>query len=81
MATAATTTTTTACVALAVRDRLFAGHDIDEEIKHVGFREGSGDIGSLEGAAFVFFGVDPSSHSQFGDEDVASLGEEDGRLG
>lgn len=60
---------------------LFTGDDIDEEIEHVGFGEGGGDIGSLEGSPFVIFGVDPGAHGEFGDEDVAALCEEDGGFG
>lgn len=60
---------------------LFTGDDIDEEIEHVGFGEGGGDIGSLEGSPFVIFGVDPGAHGEFGDEDVAALCEENRGFG
>ena len=60
---------------------VLAGHDVDEEVEHVGLGEGGGDVGALQGAALVVFGVDPGAHGEFGDEDVAALGEEDGRFG
>ena len=60
---------------------VLAGHDVDEEVEHVGLGEGGGDVGALQGAALVVFGVDPRAHGEFGDEDVAALGEEDGRFG
>lgn len=60
---------------------ILAGHDINEEVEHVGFGEGGGDVGTLERAALVVLGVDPGAHGEFGDEDVAAFGEEDGRFG
>lgn len=66
---------------LGVRGGLLAGDNVDEEIKHIRLGQGGRDIGALQGAPLVFFGVDPCAHGQLGDEDVAALGEEDGRLG
>ncbi|KAI5302725.1 hypothetical protein KEM55_000927 [Ascosphaera atra] len=65
-------------VAFRVRRRLVAGDDVDEEVEHVRLCEGGGDVGALEGAALVVFGVDPGAHGEFRDEDVAALGEENG---
>lgn len=67
--------------ALCVRSSLLARDYIDEEVEHVRFGEGGGDIRPLQGAALVVLGVDPSAHGQLGDEDIAALGEQDGRLG
>lgn len=61
--------------------RVLARYYIDEEVKHVGLGEGGGDVAALQGAPFVVFRVDPGAHREFGDEDVAAFGEEDGRLG
>jgi len=60
---------------------IFSRDNIDEEVKHVGLGECSSDVRALEGASFVVFGVDPGAHCEFGDEDVAAFGEEDGSFG
>lgn len=60
---------------------VLAGDDVNEEIEHVGFGQGGGDVAALQGAALVVFGVDPGAHGEFCDEDVATFGEEDGRFG
>ena len=60
---------------------VFPWHDVDEEVEHVAFGERGGDVAALEGAAFVFFRVDPGAHGEFGDEHVAAFGEEDGGFG
>lgn len=64
-----------------VRLGFFARDDVDEEVEHVGFGEGAGDVAALKRAPFVFFRVDPGAHGEFGDEDVAAFGEEDGSFG
>lgn len=61
--------------------RFFSGNDVDEEVEHIGFCKGGGDVGALEGAALVLLGVDPGAHGKLCDEDVAALGEQDGRFG
>lgn len=66
--------------AFSVGSGLLARDDVDEEVEHVRFGEGGGDIGALQGAAFVVLGVDPGAHGQLGDEDVAALCEQDGGL-
>ena len=63
-----------------VRCSFLAGHDVDQEVKHVGFGEGGCNIGSLQGSALVVFGVDPCAHCELSDEDVAALGEENWRF-
>ena len=60
---------------------VLAGHDVDEEVEHVGLGQGGGDVGALQRAALVLLGVDPGAHGELGDEDVAALGEEDGCFG
>ena len=60
---------------------VLAGHDVNEEVEHVGLGEGGGDVGALQSAALVVFGMDPGAHGEFGDENVAAFGEEDGRFG
>lgn len=59
----------------------FARDDVDQEVEHVGFGQGRGDVGPLQCPPLVFLGVDPCSHGELGDEDVAPLGEQDGSLG
>lgn len=63
-----------------VRGGLLAGDDVDEEVEHVGFGERGGDIATLKCAALVLLGVDPGTHRQLRDEDVAAFGEEDRRF-
>ena len=76
----------TSCVApsrgvWSFRGSFLSGDNVDQEVKHVAFRQGTGYITSLKGSTFVFLGVDPCSHCKLGDEDVTSFGEEDGRFG
>lgn len=59
----------------------FSWHDIDEEIEHVALDQRRGNVGPLQRASFVVFGVDPCAHCKLGDEDVAAFGEEDGSFG
>lgn len=66
---------------LGVRRSLFAGDNVDQEVEHVGLGESGGDVGALEGSALILFGVDPGAHGQLSDEDITTLGEEDGGLG
>lgn len=63
-----------------MRCGLLSGNDINEEVKHIRLRQRGGDVGPLERTAFVIFCVDPRAHGELGDEDVAALGEEDGRF-
>lgn len=57
--------------------RCFLPRDnIDEEIKHVALRQCRCNIGTLQGAAFILLGVDPSAHSELGDEYVATFRKE-----
>lgn len=63
-----------------VTTRLFSWNNVDEEVKHVTLSKRSSDITALQGTSLVVLGVDPGAHSEFGDEDVATLGEEDGSL-
>jgi hypothetical protein len=65
------------CGFTSVRGGFFAGHDIDEEVEHVGLGERGGDIATLQCTALVLFGMDPGAHRQLCDEDVAALGKED----
>jgi len=60
---------------------ILARDNIDEEVEHVGFGEGSSYVGTLEGPSFVVFCVDPGAHGELGDEDIAAFGEEDGGFG
>ena len=60
--------------------RLLTRDDVDEEIKHVRLGQRGSDVGPLKGASFVLLSVDPSTHGELGDEDVAAFGEEYGRL-
>jgi hypothetical protein len=62
-------------ITLGMRCGLFAWHDVDKEVEHVTLGERGGDVGPLEGAAFVLLGVDPGAHGQLRDEDIATLGE------
>jgi len=59
-----------------MRSSFFTGHDVDEEVEHVGFGKGRGDVAALKGPAFVLFCVDPGAHGQLRDEDVAAFGEQ-----
>jgi len=67
--------------ALSMSGSLLPWYNIDEEVKHVGLGQGRCNVGALESSSLVLFGVDPGAHGELGDEDVAALGEEDGRLG
>jgi hypothetical protein len=58
-----------------------AGDNVNEEVEHVGLGQGRGNVGALQGAALVLLSVDPGPHGQLGNEDVAALCEQDGRLG
>lgn len=66
------------CRALCVCGSFLPGHDVDEEVEHVGLREGRGNVTALQGTALVLLCMNPRAHGQFGDKDIASLGEEDG---
>lgn len=66
---------------LSVGGGFLAGNDIDEEVKHVGLGKGGGNIGALEGAALVLLSMNPGTHGELSDEDVAALGEENGGFG
>lgn len=68
-----TRTCATAATSRSLRSCFFSWYNIDQEIEHIALRQRRGDVGSLEGPAFVFFGVDPSAHSELGDEDVAAF--------
>ena len=69
------------CRARLVSAALLARHDVDEEVEHVALGERGRDVGALQRAPLVVFGVDPGAHGQLRDEDVAALGEQDGRFG
>ena len=60
--------------------RLLPRHYVDEEVEHVRLGEGSSNITALKCPSFVVLGVDPGTHGQLGDEDVATFGKEDGRF-
>ena len=60
---------------------LLAGDDVDEEVKHVGLGERGSNVRPLQRPPLVLLCVDPCAHRELGDEDVAPLGEEDGRFG
>lgn len=66
---------------LSVRSGLLTRNDVDQEVEHVGLREGGSNVGALESTALVVFGMDPGPHRQLGDEDVTALGEQDGGFG
>jgi hypothetical protein len=61
--------------------RVFSRHDINEKVEHVALCERCGNVTTLQGAALVVFGMNPGTHGQFGDEDVAAFGEEDWGFG
>ena len=61
--------------------RFLPRHDIDQEIEHVTAGQCASDVGSLQRAALVLFGVDPGAHGELGDEDIAAFGEQDGGFG
>ncbi len=48
---------------LGVGGGLLAGDNVDEEVKHIRFGQGSGNIGTLEGTALVLLGMYPGAHS------------------
>ena len=56
-------------------------HNIDQEVKHVAFRQCARNIASLQRPPLVLLGMDPRSHRQFRDEDIATFREEDGSFG
>lgn len=56
-------------------------NNIDQEIKHVTLCKGSGDITSLQSPSLIVLCVDPCTHGQLCDEDIASFGEENRSLG
>ena len=60
---------------------LFSRHDIDQEIEHVGLGQCGCDVGALQCPPLVLLGVDPRSHGEFCNENVTSLGEQDGSFG
>jgi hypothetical protein len=59
---------------------LLARDNVNEEVKHVRLGQRRRNVGPLEGATLVLFGVDPGAHGELCDEDVAALREQDGRL-
>lgn len=64
-----------------MRTGILARHNIDKEVKHVRLHQGRCNVGSLQCAALVLFCVDPGTHGELRDEDVAALGKQDGSFG
>ncbi|KAF7838837.1 hypothetical protein G2W53_007319 [Senna tora] len=60
---------------------LVSGHNIHQEIEYIGAGYGGGDVVLLERAPLVLLGVEPGSDGELEDEELAGLGEENGRLG
>lgn len=60
---------------------VFPGNNVDEEIEHVALRQCCRNVATLKCPSLVVFRMDPSTHCQFRNEDVASLCEENWRLG
>jgi hypothetical protein len=60
---------------------LLARDNIDEEVEHVGLLQRGGNVGTLKSPTLVFLGVDPGTHGELDNEDVAALGEEDRGFG
>lgn len=61
---------------LGVRRRLFTRDNIDQKVEHVRLGKGRRNVRTLQSAALVVLSMDPRAHGQFGDEDVAALGEQ-----
>jgi hypothetical protein len=59
---------------------LLARNNVNEEVEHVRLGQRRRNVGPLQGTALVLFGVDPGTHSELCDEDVAALCKQDGRL-
>ena len=64
-----------------MRGGFFSRNNVNEEVIHIGLGEGCSDIGPLKCTALVILGVDPRSHGQLGDEDIAALGKQDRSFG
>ena len=55
-------------------------HYINEEVEHVALGQGGGYVTPLQGSPLIVLGVNPCTHGEFCDEDVAAFGEKDGSL-
>ena len=67
--------------ALVLGRRILSRYYIDEEVEHVRLAQSGCDVASLQSTTLVLLGVDPRAHGEFGDEGLASLGEDYRRFG
>ena len=61
---------------LGMRCCLFPGNNINQKVEHVGLGQSRGDVRSLKSTALIFLCVNPSTHREFRDENIAAFGKQ-----